>query len=382
MINRAPAGYTTFLEQLLRDLPTLASQRKPGLANQLHGANLLRSRYQVKIPHSMMAELLWSFRQNRITKHRESKTFNVEFTPRASCRLDPAEVQAAWREADLEGELGFNGSECFFQIVWGHGRETDRLVHDANLINELRDWAIDAISVAIEIVERPATHERLLTPPRTETIDSPRSPDKTPGDGNLSEGLLENLIISQWDMVFGEALEFTDRQVSCGSVGILDILARDRRTRDYVVIELKKATADDAVFGQLARYMGWIKENVAGPADVGVRGIIVASQITHKLRSAALSHPNVELLAYDFGVQVRTAGSKNSVSSHDAEGGATAAPPGWRLCACGEYSPPVARYCRRCGGPFPSPRHGSSLVWVALVLLGALVAFMAYLLSQ
>ena len=44
-------------------------------------------------------------------------------------------------------------------------------------------------------------------------------------------------------------------------LGTLDILARDRSTGDYVVIELKRDQGDDRVVGQVSRYMGWIKQH-------------------------------------------------------------------------------------------------------------------------
>jgi len=53
-------------------------------------------------------------------------------------------------------------------------------------------------------------------------------------------------------------------------------LARDRTSRDYVVIELKRDQGDDEVIGQVSRYMGWIRQRRADHEGVGVRASIVA----------------------------------------------------------------------------------------------------------
>ena len=59
--------------------------------------------------------------------------------------------------------------------------------------------------------------------------------------------------------------------------------------------------------GQLARYMGWIKIQLAKDRDV--RGVVVARAIDEKLRYAACVMPNVELLEYEVEFRLRPADS-------------------------------------------------------------------------
>lgn len=71
----------------------------------------------------------------------------------------------------------------------------------------------------------------------------------------------------------------------------------------FVVIETKVSRAYDRVIGQLLRYMGWIKENVAN--GMPVRGIIVASEISTDLKLAASLIENVKLVDYEISFSLK-----------------------------------------------------------------------------
>jgi len=64
-------------------------------------------------------------------------------------------------------------------------------------------------------------------------------------------------------------------------VGPIDILAVDP-SGGFMVIELKLDRGPDRALGQLARYMGWVRANLA--AGTEVRGVVVARRIDEKLR--------------------------------------------------------------------------------------------------
>lgn len=83
----------------------------------------------------------------------------------------------------------------------------------------------------------------------------------------------------------------------------IDILAVDRQG-NYVVIELKVSRGYDRVIGQLLRYMGWIERNHAERGR-GVRGMIVARNITEDLVLAAGRIANVELFEYELSVTLK-----------------------------------------------------------------------------
>jgi hypothetical protein len=90
------------------------------------------------------------------------------------------------------------------------------------------------------------------------------------------------------------------------AVGPIDILAVDD-SGNFFVIELKLDRGPDRVLGQLARYMGWVKANLALHSEV--RGVVVARSIDQKLRYAAGVMPNVTLLEYEIDFKVREVAS-------------------------------------------------------------------------
>lgn len=79
-------------------------------------------------------------------------------------------------------------------------------------------------------------------------------------------------------------------------VGSIDLLVKDKDTKQYVVIELKKGQTSDDTVGQVARYMGWVKRKLANGNEV--KGIIIARSNDSKLQYALLEMRNVELFVY------------------------------------------------------------------------------------
>lgn len=83
----------------------------------------------------------------------------------------------------------------------------------------------------------------------------------------------------------------------------IDILATDA-TGGLVVIELKVSRGYDRVIGQLMRYVGWIKKNLA-ESNQNVRGAIVAREISEDLLLACSMVPGVELFEYELSLSLK-----------------------------------------------------------------------------
>jgi hypothetical protein len=82
----------------------------------------------------------------------------------------------------------------------------------------------------------------------------------------------------------------------------IDILAVDNG-KDLVVIELKVSKGYDRAIGQLLRYMGWIKQNLAEPGQK-VKGMIIARNISDDLRLATSQLKDVELYEYQLSISL------------------------------------------------------------------------------
>lgn len=79
-------------------------------------------------------------------------------------------------------------------------------------------------------------------------------------------------------------------------VGPIDILALDSDDT-FIVFELKRGRVADKAIGQISRYMGWIKKNLA-KGNV-VKGVIVAKTISSNFRHAIVAVPHVSLFEYE-----------------------------------------------------------------------------------
>lgn len=122
----------------------------------------------------------------------------------------------------------------------------------------------------------------------------------------ISEKHMEDYLENNLDVLgkqIGAQLELIGRQYST-TVGPIDLLARDKKTGRYIVIELKKGHSADKVYGQTSRYMGWVRKNLANGAEVD--GLIVAKSIDNKLKAACDAHDTkVHLIEFEIKMGAR-----------------------------------------------------------------------------
>jgi hypothetical protein len=87
-------------------------------------------------------------------------------------------------------------------------------------------------------------------------------------------------------------------------VGRIDLLARHRKRSEWLVIELKRNQSSDTTVGQVLRYMGWVRRQLAKPGDK-VRGLIIAHQADSSIQYALDSAPDVALNLYEVEFRLR-----------------------------------------------------------------------------
>ena len=132
--------------------------------------------------------------------------------------------------------------------------------------------------------------------------------NSVPKSSFLLEKHLEDYIIRNWtnielnkDYDIHKENNKLCTQYSTGS-GPLDILAISKDKKEFLVIELKKGRASDVVMGQIQRYMGHIKNNLAGDKDV--KGLIIALEDDKNLRDALSVAPNIKFMKYEVSFKL------------------------------------------------------------------------------
>ena len=72
---------------------------------------------------------------------------------------------------------------------------------------------------------------------------------------------------------------------------------------NFVVFKRKLSRGVDKAMGQISRYMGWIKQNLA--KDKGIKGVIVAKKVDEKLKYAASIIQDLNLFEYELIFKIR-----------------------------------------------------------------------------
>jgi len=115
---------------------------------------------------------------------------------------------------------------------------------------------------------------------------------------------LEDFLINNWhhtDLgkrydIYEEDGEIVGQQYP-SDTGRIDILAISKDKKEILVVELKKGRASDLVVGQVQRYMGYVKEELA-EKNQSVRGVIIAFEDDKKIKRALAVAPNLDFYTY------------------------------------------------------------------------------------
>jgi restriction system protein len=145
--------------------------------------------------------------------------------------------------------------------------------------------------------------ENLISGSRPSIISSS---DETLEDPSIFalEKHLEDFLVENWEKtelgkkynIFNEDNELVGQQYETDT-GPIDILAISKDKKKLLVVELKKGRASDAVIGQVQRYMGYIKEEVAED-NQEVNGVIIAFESDLKIKRALSVTKNIDFYTY------------------------------------------------------------------------------------
>jgi restriction system protein len=121
---------------------------------------------------------------------------------------------------------------------------------------------------------------------------------------------LEDFLVQNWAQtelgkefdIYQEDGERVGQQYATDT-GPLDILAVSKDKSALLVVELKKGRASDVVVGQVLRYMGYVKEELAEEGQ-RVKGVIIALEDDQRIRRALSVVPDVSFYRYQISFKL------------------------------------------------------------------------------
>jgi hypothetical protein len=113
---------------------------------------------------------------------------------------------------------------------------------------------------------------------------------------------LQNHLETNWDEIsLSKEWNLIEGKYDTKEVGMIDLLANHNREAKFLVIELKVTRSSDAAVGQLLRYMGWVKRNLAKDGQ-SVQGLIITGPLPssdlQRLTYALSYSRNIKLQIY------------------------------------------------------------------------------------
>lgn len=147
--------------------------------------------------------------------------------------------------------------------------------------------------------------------------DVPASSPIVSGDPDIEDPVafamekhLEAFLVANWNQtilsgefsIYEEDGEPVGQQYATDA-GPIDMLALSKDKKRLLVVELKRGRASDVVVGQVLRYMGFVKEQLA-ENDQTVEGAIIALDDDQKMRWALVSVPSISFYRYQVSFKL------------------------------------------------------------------------------
>lgn len=138
------------------------------------------------------------------------------------------------------------------------------------------------------------------------------SADETVEDPSIFalEKHLEDFLVQNWchtDLgkdydIYEEDGELVGQQYP-SDTGPIDVLAISKNKKEILVVELKRGRASDVVVGQIQRYMGYVKDELA-EKNQEVKGVIIAFEDDVKIHRALSVAQNIEFYTYKISFKL------------------------------------------------------------------------------
>lgn len=167
-----------------------------------------------------------------------------------------------------------------------------------------------SIGTMSTITDHHAEIEKFLAEGKASTAIVASDPDVEDPVAFAMEKHLEAFLVANWNQaelsktyaIYEEDGEPVGQQYATDA-GPIDILAISKDGNRLLVVELKRGRASDVVVGQILRYMGYVKEQIAEPGQV-VEGAIIALEDDQKLRWALAAVPSISFYRYQVSFKL------------------------------------------------------------------------------
>ena len=152
--------------------------------------------------------------------------------------------------------------------------------------------------------------EKLLGVQLNDPVLGASDPDVEDAAAFAMEKHLEDFLVKNWAQtelgkdydIYAEDGEPVGQQYPTDT-GPMDLLAVKKDKSELLVVELKRGKASDVVVGQVLRYMGFVKEDLA-ESHQAVRGAIIALEDDLRIRRALAVTPSIQFFRYQISFKL------------------------------------------------------------------------------
>jgi restriction system protein len=183
-----------------------------------------------------------------------------------------------------------------------------KLIDRSNMSDNLKK-STGSIGTVSDITKYGEEIEQLIGGVKVPIIISTDETVEDPSNFAL-EKHLEDFLVTNWTQtelgknydIFQEDGELVGQQYP-SDTGPIDILAISKNKKELLVVELKKGRASDNVVGQVQRYMGYVKEELAED-DQTVKGVIIALENDLRIKRALSVTNNIDFYRYQVSFKL------------------------------------------------------------------------------
>ena len=189
------------------------------------------------------------------------------------------------------------------KVKWMGGRIDRQAMSEALRNSTGSTGALADISKYADEIERLIGNDK--GPVIVSTDDTVEDPSVFALERHLEDFLVKNWhqteLGKQYD-IYSDEGEIVGQQFKCDT-GNMDILAISKDEKTLLVVELKKGRASDNVVGQVQRYMGYVKSELA-EKDQEVRGVIIALEDDIRIQRALSVTANIDFYKYEVSFRL------------------------------------------------------------------------------